>query len=131
MATEDRRLDGPKFPIARYEFSQQSWISGVTAATTEDMNISGTIIGITAKVNDNTGNRTLTVALADADGAALYSQAAIAENATTPYFSESSKSTPDANFNPIPVNGVITGTFTPSGDPSTTGMTADVTLLVK
>ena len=130
MATEDRR-DEPGFPIARYEFGQQSWASGETTATTEDITICGTIIAITVEINDNTGNRTLTLALADADSAALYSKAAIPEAATTPYDAESSKSTPDADFNPIPVNGVITGTFTPSGDPSTSGMTADVTLYVR
>jgi len=130
MATEDRRGE-PGFPIARYEFSQQTWASGATAATTEDISICGTIIAITVKINNNTGDATLTLALADADAAAIYSQAAIPENATTPYDAESSKSTPDANFNPIPVNGVITGTFTPSGDPSTSGMTADVVLYVR
>jgi hypothetical protein len=130
MATLDRRRD-PGFPIARYEFSQQSWASGVTTATTEDIVICGTIIAISVEINDNTGNRTLTLALADADSAALYSQAGIPENATTWYDAESSKSTPDANFNPIPVNGTITGTFTPSGDPGSGGMTADVTLYVR
>ena len=131
MATSDRRDEGGKFPIARYEFTQQSWASGVSAATTEDITICGTIVAISVEINDNTGDKTLTFALADANAAALYSQAAIPEAATTRYDARSHKATQDADFNPIPVNGVLTGTFTPSGDPSTSGMTVNVILYVE
>ncbi len=132
MATiVDRRHEGKKFRIAKYGFSQQSWASGESSALTESLNIIGTIIGISVEINNNDGDATLTLALADADGAALYSKASIPEDATTRYESESSKSTPDADFNPIPVCGAITATFTPSGNPGSSGMTADVILYVR
>lgn len=132
MADIDRRDISGRYPVARYELAQQSWASGASAAATAYLyNINGIVEQIEVTINDNTGNRTATVAIASEDAGSLYSQAAIPENATTVYTALSNKGTPDASFNPFLVCGDLTFTVTPSGDPSTTGMTVDVAIYVR
>ena len=131
MATEDRRNDGPAFPIARYEFAQQSWASGETTALAPTLKINGTIKAIEVVVSNATNGITVTVALSTSDSAAAYSKASIAENASTWLDAVSHKGTPDADFNPIPINDTVTATITPSGDPGTSGVTVDVKLWVE
>ena len=126
MASSDFRQD--KTPVARLDFAQATWASGVTAAVAKTMEVNGCCEQVAVKVNDNTGNRTATVVITDANGATLFSQAGIAENATATYFARSYKSTQDANFNPFLAVGTLTATITPSGDPGTSGMTVDVYL---
>jgi hypothetical protein len=117
-------------PIVR--FAQATWVSGATAAVAKTKNVIGCCEQIAVKVNDNTGDRTATVTITDENGATLFSKSGIAENATTTYFARSYKATQDADFNPFLAVGVLTATITPSGDPSTSGMTVDVYLyLVK
>jgi hypothetical protein len=130
MASQDFRRD-PQ-PVARLEFAQGVWASGASGALQKTMTVNGCCEQITVKVNDNTGNRTATVTITDENGATLYSQATIPENATTLYVARSHKGTPDASFNPFLAAGVLTATITPSGDPGASGMTVDVALyLVK
>jgi len=131
-ATYDHRNEGPKFPVSRYELAQQSFADDVTTATTAYLyNVNGIVEQIEVKVNDNDGDATATVAIASAQSGTLYSQAAIAEGATTVYTALSNKGTQDASFNPFLVCGTLTFTVTPSGDPGESGMTVDVYIYVR
>ena len=130
MSSKDFRQD--KHPVARLDFAQATWASGVTAAVVKTMAVNGVVEQIAVAVNDNTDNRTATVTITDENGATLFTKASIAENATTTYFARSYKGTPDADFNPFLAVGTLTATITPSGDPGASGMTVDLYLyLVK
>jgi len=132
MASKDKRHLDKRFKVARYEFAQQSWANGETDALAPVLyDLNGTIKAIEVVVSDATNGITVTVALTSENTTALYSKASIAENATTWLDSDSSKGTRDADFNPIPVNGNITATITPSGDPGTSGVTVDVILYLE
>lgn len=126
MGSADYRQD--KKPVARLDFEQATWANGVSSAVAKTMEVNGIVEQIAVKINDNTGNRTGTVVITDANGATLFSKASIAENATTTYFARSYKSTQDADFNPCIAVGTLTATITPSGDPGASGMTVDVFL---
>jgi len=123
-----RDIDARRFPVEMVTIAQQSWASGETAAksvTTGKLN--GICEQIEVKLNDNTSGATATVAIASANSGQLYSQAGIAENATTVY-----KATSDASdFDAFLVDGALTVTITPSKDPSTSGMTVDVYLYLR
>jgi len=114
--------------VQRWVLPQQTWASGVTAAKSFTYKIEGRIEQIEVKINNNTGDRTLTLAIASQNGATLFSQAAIAENATTRYNANSEKGTQDASYDAFLVDEICTFTVTPSGDPGTSGMTADIVL---
>jgi len=130
MASNDYRAD--KQPVARLDFAQATWADGVTAAVAKTMKVNGVCEQIAVAVNDNTGNRTATVTITDENGVTLFTQAGIAEAATTTYFARSYKAVQDASFNPFLATGVLTATITPSDDPGASGMTVDVMLyLVK
>jgi hypothetical protein len=120
-----------KQSVARLDFAQGTWASGVTAAVAKTMQVNGCCEQIAVAVNNNTGNRTATVTITDENGATLFTQAGIAEAATTTYFARSYKAVQDANFNPFLAVGTLTATLTPSGDPGASGMTVDVYLYLK
>ena len=129
MSSKDFRQD--KHPVARLDFAQAAWANGVTAAVEKTMQVNGIVEQIAVAVNNNTGNRTGTVTITDENGATLFTQASIAENATTTYFARSYKATQDADFNPFLAVGTLTATITPSGDPGASGMTVDVIFFVR
>jgi len=119
--SDERHLDARK-PVACYHFTQQTWASGASGAKTATLNLNGICEQIEVKVNNNTGDRTATVALATANGGTLFNVSGIAENATTVL-----KATSDAtDFDAFLCDGAITATITPSGDPGESGMTVDV-----
>lgn len=123
--TESNLTTGIKIVIP-----QQSWASGVSAALAPTKMVRGKCEQIVVEINDNTGDKTLTLTITNADGATLFSQGAIPENAKTVYYANSNKATQDANFNAFLADELCTFTMTPSGDPSTSGMTADVAIYV-
>jgi hypothetical protein len=86
---------------------------------------------IVFKINDNTGNATGRLTILNADGATLYDKSGIPENASTVYKAISNKSSQDADFDPFLMDEQCTFEMTPSGDPSTSGMTMDVALYVR
>jgi len=132
MASDDKRHLDARFPVARFEFEQGVWASGASGALAKTLaNINGTIRAVEVTVNDNTGNRTATVTITTANGATVFTKSGIAENASTFYVAESHKAVQDADFNPVPINTTLTATITPSGDPSTSGMTVDVKIYVR
>lgn len=117
--------------VGRIAFDQATWASGVSAAVAKSRPVHGCCEQLTVKVNNNTGNRTATVTITDENGATLFTQAGIAENATTTYFARSYKAVQDANFNPFLAAGLLTATITPSDDPGVSGMTVDVELYLR
>ena len=131
ITVTDNRQDGPGFPIAKYQFTQQSWAAAASTATTEDIKINGTIVAVEVIASDSANAITYTVALETSNGASVFSVASIAENAKTWLDARSHKGTQDADFNPVPVNDTLTATFTPSGVPGTGGSTLDVILYVE
>lgn len=125
MATIDRRKDG-RDTVARYQLDQQSWASGESDALAPTIDVFGTVEQIEVKLNNNTNNVTATVTITTEDSGQLYTQAGIAENATTVY-----KATSDAtSFDAFLCAGTLTVTITPSGDPGASGLTVDVILYV-
>lgn len=124
VTVTDNRSNTREKPVWKAVVDQYSWASGSSAAdATETLDVNGTLRQIMVIVSDNTGNRTVTVALADAHGT-LYTTAAQAENATTvtTYKTESDTDLPLRVF----LAGPVTITVTPSGDPGSGGMTVDV-----
>jgi len=118
MASNDRRHLDARFPIARYEFTQQTFPATATTALTDTLyDVCGTIKAIEILVAETEDNITYTVAIADENSAALFSEAALADLTNHWRDSESGKGTQDADFNPIPVNGNLTVTITPSAKP--------------
>lgn len=118
MASDDRRHQGPRFPVARLEFATQTFPATATAALAPTLaNICGTIKAIEVITTDTEDGITYTVALTNPNSTSLFSEAAMTDNSQHWRDSESSKGTPDADFNPIPVNGTITATITPSAAP--------------
>lgn len=129
-ASYDRRYQGDNFRVARIEIAQQSWASGITTAatgTTGTANLNGICEQIEVVVSNATNGITFTVALASAQAGALFSKAAIAENATTVL-----KATSDStDFDAFLACGTLTWTITPSGDPGASGVTVDVYIYMR
>jgi len=115
--------------VERQVFEQQTWANGASGADltmTLTRRLHGRCEQIEVKINDNTGNRTLTLTVASEIGGTLYTQAGIPENADTIYRANSQKSTQDANFDAWLADEKCTITAVLSGDPSTGGATADI-----
>lgn len=125
VTVNDVRHINPRATVGVYQITQQSWSSGESdAKTTTLANLYGKCEQIEVKLNDNTNNVTATVAITTADSGTLFSQAGIAEDATTVY-----KATSDAtDFDAFLCGGTLTFTITPSGDPGASGLTVDVIL---
>lgn len=117
-ATLDTRDQSRKFPVARYEFVAQTLTYNQTSASTDTLyDLNGTIYAIEVITTDTEDNITYTVALANEDSAALFSEASMTDNTVHWRDAISLKSTRDADFNPIPVCENITVTITPSAAP--------------
>jgi hypothetical protein len=128
----DKRKDGPNFPVADAAFAQGVWADTETGALQKTLsNINGEIGAIDIVISDATNAITFTVAITNANGATIYSEAGLAENASHFKVAYSNKGTQDADFNPALVNGDLTATLTPSGDPGASGVTVDVTVYYK
>lgn len=127
-----RRLyDRTKRSCQRVRFTQQSWASGETGALTSQVDVCGKVVQVEFIISNATNGITFTGTVTNADSSQLYTQAAVPENASTPYFSESNKGTQDADFNPFWLDGVSTVTLTPSGDPGASGVTVDFIITVE
>ena len=122
MAEKITKVDSNlKNPVARIKLAQFSWASGETAAVTKMFPFNGIVRQFHTVINDNTGNRTATVAIVDEDSYPIHSTAAIPENATT-------TTTLTADTEAYVPSGCNV-TVTPSGDPGEGGMTVDVTFI--
>lgn len=127
-ASFDNRHFGPRYPVARLEFTQQSWADGEsTAATVTLANVNGLCEQIEVIINNNTNDVTGTVTITDADSGQLFTKSGISENASTIL-----KATSDAtDFDAFLACGTLTATITPSGDPGTSGVTIDVYMYLR
>ncbi len=118
MASEDKRHLDRRFPIARYEFETQTF-----PATDDDAlvvtldNLCGTIKAIEILIAETEDVINYGFSLVDENAAVIFSEAVIAHNTENWRDSESGKAAPDADFNPIPVNGTLTMTITPDAAP--------------
>ncbi|KKN19564.1 hypothetical protein LCGC14_0944500 [marine sediment metagenome] len=132
MATDDRRNEDARFPVARYEFPTETLPAiGVTAQTETLGNINGTIEALEIVIADTTDGVTFTVTITSATGATLFSEASLADNQTHYKVALSNKATQDADFNPIPVNSTLTVTVTPNASPDAAGNnTVDVQVII-
>lgn len=132
----DKRKDGPQFPAASQAFAQLVYVNGASGPTltktAELANINGVIEQIEIKISAATdGSLTATVTVASEQDASLFSEASLAD-ATTHFKTALSKGgTTDADFNPALVNGPLTLTGVIDKDPSTSGVTIDVTIFYR
>ncbi len=129
-ASVDRRNQEPySKEVFRVEVTQLSRDNGDANDVSTTINLNGTIRQITVGVNDNTGNKTVTIDIIDDNGSVLFTTETIAENTESApivqhYMTESATDLPLA----VLVTGTITINANLSGDPGTTGLTADVVL---
>ena len=125
----------PSFPVASIAFAQLTYDNGASGAglvDTATVKINGVIEQIEIEISAaSDGSLTATVALASAQDASLFSEASLAD-ATTHFKTALSKGgTTDADFNPALIDGVLTLTGTIDKDPSTNGVTIDVTIFYR
>ena len=125
-SVDNRNFEGHAYPVFRVEVPQIVLPNGAQAAVEQDVNINGTIRQITVTVNNNDGDKTMTVALEDEDDAVLWSEAAIAESATT-VFQYATLSATDLNLAVLSA-ATLTVKVTPSGDPGASTGLVDVVL---
>jgi hypothetical protein len=125
MADFDRRKEALN-PVARIEVPQITIGSAVTTEVTDTINANMRVKQIVVKVNNTTNSITFTVELRDDDGAVLWSQASINENAKT-VFQYYTLSDTDLPLN-ILLQGTITVGVTPSGAPGASTGLVDVKL---
>jgi hypothetical protein len=111
--------------MAYSSIPQASWASGETAAVTGTVPcLRGRVDQIEVKVSDNDGGKTVTVTLTSPNGGQLFTKGTIAKASTTVL-----KATSDAaDFDAFYIEGTLSYTITPSGDPGASGLTVDVYL---
>jgi len=118
--------------VIKLDVPQMTVANGSSADDTADITINGSVKQITVGVNNNTGNKTATVSLTDADGSVLFTTETIAENTDSAPVVQQFMTVSDTD---LPLNilcdGTITVTGSPSGDPGASGMTIDVSLYVE
>ena len=115
--------------VRRYPIEELIWASGATgAALTKTITkfMHGRCEQIEVELNDNTGNRTLTLTVLSALGGTLYTKATIPVNANTVY--NANKAT--ADFDAWLADEEVTITLVLSGDPSTSTGIASVAFLM-
>ena len=128
----DRRREGLQFPVAAISFEQGVWAAAESTALEKTLsNLTGTVYAVEVVVSDTTNSITMTVAIVSANGVSLFSESSISDDDSTWFDAQSSKATPDADFNPIPVVGDLVATLTPSGVPGSGGATIDVILYMR
>lgn len=127
----DKRKDGLQFPVATFSFKGE-WAAAESSALEKTLsNLTGTVYAIEVVVNNPTNTITMTVTIKSANGVTLFSENTISDDASTWFDAQSSKSTPDADFNPIPVVGDLIATLTPTGVPGSGGATIEVILYMR
>ena len=130
MTASDYREN--KQPVGKVMIDEVSWASAESAATTEDITISGKCTQVEVDcAEDTTSGITFTVAVTTEDGGTLYSQASIPDNGSTIYRAYSLGGTTDSDFEAFLMAEEVTVTVTPSGTPGTTGATVNVGFYVE
>jgi hypothetical protein len=131
----DQRHLGPSKPVATYQITQQSWATGAghAAKTTDLANLNGMLERIDIIISSVTDNPTVDVTLTDSNSCTLVSLTGLADGTKHVKLAYSNKSSPDADFNPIPINDTVTVSIDPSADAGGTAqtLTVDVILYVR
>lgn len=126
MASEDKRHFGKKFPIARYEFPTLTFPPTLDAEIDTILgNLCGTIKAIEILIAETEDAINYDFSLTDENGVELFAENGIAHDTQNWRDSESDKGTPDADFNPIPVNGTLTMAIDPSAAPDPVATVGD------
>ena len=133
--SDKRHLDR-RHPVASSSFDQLVIASGASGAgltKTATLNgINGVIEQIEIVVNTCTdGTATVTVTVASAQNASLFSEATLADASTHLKQALSKGGTTDADFNPALVDGTLTLTGVFSKDPGASTGTIDVTIFYR
>ena len=131
----DKRHLDRRYPVASRAFAQLVFVNGASGAalikTATLTGINGVIEQIEAVISAATdGTLTATVAIASAQDAALFSEASLAD-ATTHLKQAIPIGSTDADFQAALVDGTLTLTGTIDKDPSTDGVTIDVTIFYR
>ena len=132
----DKRNDDTRFPVASRAFAQLVYVNGASGAalikTASLANINGVVEQIEIEISAATdGSLTATVAIASDQDASLFSEASLADATTHLKQALSKGGSTDADFNPALVDGTLTLTGTIDKDPSTNGVTIDVTIFYR
>lgn len=120
MASSDKRMaGGNRYRNARLQFNPQTFPPTASAALIPTLpNVNGTIIAIEIVTTDTEDGITYTVAITNANGATLFSEASLADDSTHRRLARSNKATQDADFNEQPVaDETLVCTITPSAAP--------------
>lgn len=129
----DRRHEGRQWPVASLAFAQVEVVSGASGAalkkTATLANINGVIEAIEIVIGTATdGTLQGTVKIETANGGTVYEEATLDDATTHRKAALSKGGSTDADFSPAPVNSTLTMTFTADKNPSTSGVTCDVTI---
>lgn len=118
MASEDKRHWDKRFPVARYEFATQTFPPALDDDLAPTLtNLCGTIKAIEILISETEDGIDYDFSLTDENAAVVFAELNIAHASQNWRDSESGKAGPDADFNPIPVNGTLTMTISPSAPP--------------
>lgn len=130
---DNRHLDA-RFPVADFAFAALTFPATANdALSTTLANINGTIKNIDIVATETEDNITYTVAITNANGATIFSEAALAHDTSHFKHAVSHKNAQDADFNPAMVNGTLTVLVTPSAAPDAGAVgtkTATVTVTI-
>ena len=126
----------PSFPVASNAFAQLTYDSGVSGAglieTAELAGINGVIEQIEIEISAaGDGSLVAEINIASEQDAALFNEGSLADATTHLKQALSKGGTTDADFNPALVDGTLTLTGTIDKDPSTGGVTIDVTIFYR
>lgn len=132
---DKRQVGGNAYPNAKLNFAAQTFPATLTAALAPTLaGVNGTIIAIEVVTTDTEDAITYTVAITNANGASLFSEAALADNSTHRRVARSNLAVPNADFNEQPVaDETLTCTITPSAAPDAGAVgtkTATVTVYI-
>lgn len=126
--TLEQRQFGDTFPVARYEFAQQSWATGAGHASAAPTlaNVNGYIERIDVLVSSVTADPNVDVTLTDHNTCQLASFTNL-DDGTKHVKLATSDAT---DFDALPVCGTLTATIDPSADAGGTGQTLTVDVIL-
>ena len=130
MPTNDNRVLGSGKPIAKIQFDQVSWLTGVghAAKTTLKNNINMLVERVDVLISAVTANPTVAITFANENSVTVIDGtnfAALADG--TNHTLLSTKAT--ADFDAVPLNGNITCTVDPSADAGGSAQTLTVDII--
>lgn len=131
-ATNDYRFYSASEPVARMEFATLDWVTGEGhAAQTASLNLNGTILRQDVIISSVTANPTVNVSVTNQNSVSLseLNHTNLTDGTNHTFDSISSKSSADADFNPVTVNDTVTVSVDPSADAGGSGQTLTVKVI--